>query len=417
MANGFSKEEIVMFNQSVELLDNYLVFSKLISDINEKPEIMERANDTIWFPIQYLMTSYSGVDMTSNFKDVTQLSVPITLNTQKSVPFKMTAKNQRDPLQVKKMVKAGIQRLANDIDTSIYTHVKYNSGVTIKSTSAMQGFQDVAAVDTKLNSLGFTVGARRMLLSSVDYNAAAQELAERSTVTGIVEEAYKKAYIKNIAGIDLYKQNSLVSLAASGASSVTVNGAGQSLIPKATSTAATGETSNYNNNFMNLTVSVGGGALAAGDRFTIANVFALNLVNYENTAALQTFTVAEVVSPTVMKITPAIIVNDGINPSTAQYANCSAAPANGAAITLLNTATKPINPFFVEDAIKLVVGRYDLDDSGWISIEEESANGVPVRFSKANDVNTFEQKYRLDILFQPSILLPQGVGVSLFNQV
>lgn len=416
MANGFLKEEIVMFNDLIEMLDNNLIFAKALQQVNEKPQMMERADDTIYYPLQYLLNSYDGTDMTSNFKDVTQLSVPVTLGTEKSVPFKLSAKNRRDATQLKNLMKGAIQRLSNDIDSAVYLQARYNSGTTYVSASAMTGFQDVANIGALLLNKGYGYGDRKLLLSSTDYRSAAADLASRSTVNGIVQTAYEKALIARVAGFDVMEQSGQKFLPAATASFVTVNGAGQYLIPAAESVAATGQKSPKNNNFMTLNVNVGAGAFQAGDRFTIAGVNALNQVDYADTGELQTFTVTQVNVGSVV-ITPAIIVDDATNPSTKQYQNCSAVPADGAAITLLNIANAPYNPFFVDGAIKLVVGRYEFENDGWVTMEVESQFGIPVRFSKQADIDDINTKYRFDILFQPSVICPEACGIALFNQV
>ena len=75
MANDFNKEERVAFEQILEGFQDAEVMSKNVSKYSTDQTTMERANDTIWRPMPYVMPSYDGQDQTANFKDKTQLSV------------------------------------------------------------------------------------------------------------------------------------------------------------------------------------------------------------------------------------------------------------------------------------------------------------------------------------------------------
>ena len=99
MANDFNKEERVAFEQILEGFQDAEVMSKNVSKYNTDQTSMERSNDTIWRPQPYIMNSFDGQDQSSNFNDKTQLSVPASINIEKSVPWIMTATEMRDALQ------------------------------------------------------------------------------------------------------------------------------------------------------------------------------------------------------------------------------------------------------------------------------------------------------------------------------
>jgi hypothetical protein len=83
MANSFSKEERVAFENILEGFNDALVMSSIVSKYNTNGTEMERSSDTIWRPMPYIAQSYDGSDATSNFGDNTQLSVPATIGYQK----------------------------------------------------------------------------------------------------------------------------------------------------------------------------------------------------------------------------------------------------------------------------------------------------------------------------------------------
>ena len=119
MANSFSKEERVAFEDILEGFQDALVLSKNVAVYRTDQTMMERTNNVIWRPQPYIATSYSGTDMSSNFDDFTQLSVPATIGFSRSVPWVMTATELRDSLQEGRLGDAAKQKLASDINVAI----------------------------------------------------------------------------------------------------------------------------------------------------------------------------------------------------------------------------------------------------------------------------------------------------------
>ncbi|MDQ9124784.1 P22 phage major capsid protein family protein, partial [Acinetobacter baumannii] len=103
-----------------------------------------------------------------------------------------------------------------------------------------------------------------------------------------------------------------------------------------------------------ITVAVTGGALKEGDAFTITGVESVHQITKQATGQLKTFRIVKVNSPTSVVISPPIISAQGGSEAEKQYQNVSATPANGAVITMLNTATAFANPFWHRDAIELI---------------------------------------------------------------
>ena len=97
MANAFNKEERVAFEDILEGFNDALVLSNSVSIYNTDQTMMERTSNTIQRPMPYISRSYSGTDMSSNFGDYTQLSVPATIGFSKSVPWKLSATDQTHP--------------------------------------------------------------------------------------------------------------------------------------------------------------------------------------------------------------------------------------------------------------------------------------------------------------------------------
>lgn len=421
MANSFSKEERVAFEDILEGFQDALVLSRNVSVYNTDSEMMERANDTIWRPQPYIAQSFSGTDMTSNFKDFTQLAVPATLGYSKSVPWTLTAKELRDALQEGRLGDAAKQKLASDINVALMTVAAQQGTLVVKRTSAASGFDDVAQADALMNEQGVQAFDRYLALSTRDYNGMASNLAARQTLTGKPLTAYDKAYVGMVAGFETYKLDYATRLTAAAGTTVTVNGANQYYTPKATSTAATGETSNVDNRYQNLTIAVSSGTVKVGDCFTIAGVNALHHITKEDTGQLKTFRITGIVSGSggsgVVTISPPIISAGGSTDAELEYKNVSATPANGAAITFLNTAAANVNPFWQKDALEILPGRYAVPtDAGTAVMRASTDQGIELVMQKFYDINTMKTKYRLDTLFGVVNKQPEMSGIILFSQ-
>lgn len=421
MANAFNKEERVAFENIIEGFQDALVLSRNCSVYSTNSTEMERSGDTIWRPQPYIAQSFTGTDMTANFKDYIQLSVPATLGFSKAVPWTMTAKELRDALQEQRLGDAAKQKLASDINVALMNVAANQGTLVVKRTVAATGFDDIALADAIMNEQGVQAFDRYCALSSRDYNNMASNLAGRGTMQGKPVTAYEKAYVGNIAGFETFKLDYANRLTAAAGVTVTVNGANQYYTPKATSTAGTGEVSNVDNRYQNLTIAVTSGTVKVGDCFTIAGVNAAHHITKQDTGQLKTFRVTAIVSggggSGVVQISPPIISGTGGTDAELEYQNVTAAPANGAAITWLNTVAANVNPFWQKDALEILPGRYAVpEDAGTAVMRATTDQGIEVVFQKFYDINTMKTKYRLDTLFGVVNKQPEMSGIILFSQ-
>ncbi|EPP8578068.1 P22 phage major capsid protein family protein [Acinetobacter baumannii] len=417
MSNNFSKEERVAFEDLLEGFQDELVLSKLVNKYRMSDVEAERSNNTIWRPMPYIATSYDGMDQTGNFKDKTQLSVPATIGYKKSSPWILDAQELRDQLQENRLGDAAKQKLASDINVAVTKVASLQGTLVVKRTGAATGFDDVALADAIMNEQGIPMNDRRIALATRDYNSMAGDLAKRQNVVGKVQTAYDRAYIGDVAGFDAFKLDYSERLGAATATGVTIGAANQFYVPKATSTAATGEVGNVDNRYQTITVAVTGGALKEGDAFTITGVESVHQITKQATGQLKTFRVVKVNSPTSVVISPPIISAQGGSEAEKQYQNVSATPANGAVITMLNTATAFANPFWHRDAIELIPARYAVPtNAGAAVLRATTDQGIELVFQKQYDINTMKTKYRLDTMFGVVMVNPEMAGIELFNQ-
>lgn len=421
MANAFNKEERVAFENILEGFQDALVLSRNVAVYPTNGTEMERAADTIWRPQPYVAQSFSGTDMTSNFKDYAQLAVPATLGFSKSVPWTLTAKELRDALQESRLGDAAKQKLASDINVAIMNVAANQGSLVVKRTSAATGFDDVALMDAIMNEQGVQAFDRYAAFSSRDYNNMASNLAGRGTMAGKPVTAYEKAYVGNVSGFETFKLDYANRLVAAAGVTVTINGANQYYTPKAISTAGTGEVSNVDNRFQTITIGVVSGLVKVGDAFTIAGVNAVHHITKQDTGQLKTFRVNAIITggggAGTIQITPPIISGTGATDAELEYQNVTAVPANGAALTFLNTVSASINPFWQKDALEILPGRYAVpEDAGTAVMRASTDQGIELVMQKFYDINTMKTKYRLDTLFGVVNKQPEMSGIILFSQ-
>lgn len=430
-ATAFNKQETVFFDQLLAGFDDLLVVGRNVSVFNADPVLLERSQGTaFWRPVPYVSVSVdgaAGTDISASFTDVTQLAVPIGLGYDKSVPWQMTSNDLNDPQQRDRKLKSAMQRLATDINVACANVACQQGTLVVKRTAAASGFDDLAAADALMVEQGLVGDSSRRvaILHARDYNNMASGLAKPATsANSKVNTAYEKAYVGTVAGFETFKSDYTWRLTAAAGVTVTVNGANQYYTPKATSTATTGEVQNVDNRYQNLPITVSSGTVKVGDRFMIAGVNAVHHVSKADTGQLKTFTVTGIVTggggTGTIQISPPIISGGGGTQAELEYKNVTATPANGAAITWLNTVSGNVAPFFDERAIELLPGRNGIDEdlaaAGAGYMRGTTELGVDVVLYKFFDINKKVYKYRCDTRFGVGMTNPEMAGVALFSQ-
>lgn len=421
MANDFSKEERVAFEDVMEGFQDALVLSRNVAIYNSDQTMMERTGDVIWRPQPYIAQSFDGQDQTANYQNMTQLSVPATIGYEKSSPWIMTATELRDAIQEKRLGEAARQKLASDINVAVMNVAASYGSLVVKRTVAATGYDDVAQCEAIMNEQGVQAFNRYLALSTRDYNGMASNLASRGTMTGKPTTAYEKSYVGTVASFETFKLDYANRIAAAaGGGGITMDtrtSAAQYYTPVATRVATTGERSNVDNRFQTITVS-STTSVAAGDCFTVAAVDAVHHVTKGDTGQLKTFRVVSVDSATTMTITPPMITGQGGTDAELQYKNCVVnTEASNSAIVFLNTVAASVNPFWHKDAIELLPGRYAVPEGSGAAVMRASTDqGIEIVFQKQYNIDTMKTKFRLDVRFGAVNKQPEMSGLMLFSQ-
>jgi hypothetical protein len=245
--------------------------------------------------------------------------------------------------------------------------------------------------------------------------------ASRSFGNEVTDSAYRRSYVGRVASFETFKLDyANRKAAAAGGAGLTVStlvGAANYYVPKATSVAATGESANVDNRYQTITIS-STTSVAAGDSFTIANVFAAHKITKASTGVLKSFRVISVPSSTTLVISPPIISNQGGSDAEAQYQNVVISATSGtAAIVFLNTVAGAMNPFWQKDSLEILPGRFAVPtDAGAAVMRAATDQGIELVMTKQYDINTMKTKYRLDTLYGVVNKQPEMSGIIMFSQ-
>lgn len=419
MATSFTKQEQVMFDKVIEGFDDLLVIAKgaeLYDPLTAQEAV--NARDKFWIPAPMIGASYDGFDQTANFDGLTQLNVPASVGYHKSVPKVLSSKNLRNTYAMDQFGKAAKQKLASDVNAALFNTAALYGSVVSKRTGSPTGYDDVADLDTRMTRIGVPLDGRKAFYSPSAMNAMAGNLASRSEDTARSRNAYEQALIRHdVAGFEVFKNDQEIRLAAAAGGATTVNGANQRTIPAATITSA-GLEENKDNRYTDLVVtSANYAGIKIGDAFTIDGVNELHLISKQNTGQLKTFRVVDKPAANTIRIWPAIIDAAEGTIGSKEYANVSATPASGAALTWLNTATAALNPFFRMESLILIPGSFTVDaDDGWQVMRATTDVGIGITYTRQGNINDLSCKARWDIDFGTALLNPEMAGVQLFNQ-
>jgi len=423
MANAFSKEEIVAFENILEGFNDALILSKNINVYNTNGVTMERARDTIWRPQPYIAQSFSrtvGTTIASNISTMTQLSVPSTLGFSQCSAWQMDALELRDALQEGRLGDAAKQKLASDINLSVMDLAAAQGTLVVPVATPAGDYDDIALCDSIMNEQGVMAEDRYLALSSRDYNGMAGNLAvaTRSFTGNKSANAYERSYVGPVAGFETYKLDYANRCAANSASrTIATNGAQVRYVPQATTNSVAGVL-NVDNRYQTVTVSSTTGVLA-GDSFTIDGIEAVHHITKRSTGELKTFRVISIDSGTTMTISPPIIgANSSPTDAEQQYQNVYVASTSATApINFLNIAASNINPFWRKDSIELLPGRYAVPDGAGVDVMRASTDqGIELVMTKKFDPLTFQTLYTLDTLYGVVMTNPEMAGILLFNQ-
>jgi len=338
---------------------------------------------------------------TASNQDVVEGKVSLTVDKQKGVDFSFTSKeltlNIKDLSE--RVIRPAMIQLANQVDRdlmALYSTVPNwvgTPGQTINS------FADFAKGPERLDELAVPQDRVAALSPADNWGLVGSQTA--LYIQGAANEAYRKGNLGMIAGVDTFmSQNVPTHTVGPLGGTPLVNGAGQ------TSAYTEVKDTNTQNLVTDGWTAAAAARLKAGDIITIAGVNAVNPVTKADLGFLRQFVVNADVSSdatgnATLSISPAIITSGA-------FQNCSAAPADNAAITVLGTASTSYrqNLVFHKNAFALAMVPL-VAPPGAVDVARESLNGVSVRVIPYYTGSTDTSAWRLDILYGVKAIDPR----------
>lgn len=409
MANDLAVDLELMFEEFVEGYDTACVISQEADTSYPDPTTMQRAGDTFYKKQNYHCDVVTGLDVSAAAKtDVIERFVPTTFRSPDNVVYQLDAKEMRDPQHRTKMGQAAAKRLSAEIDKNLYSKVGAEAAIVDAHTGAFS-WTDGSDVEATMLSRGIGAGRdRKIFLNPFDYKDVAQDLGNKAYIGDWSKSAYERSQIPDIAGFRSFRTDNVYNQAAIGTvSGTTVNGNQSHTV-----TAMTGDIPTDNRRMVLNVAGANIANIAVGDSFTIAGVNAVHQIDKSDTGELMTFRVISIAGGGAnLTITPAII-------ATGPYQNVSAQAADTAALTFLNTATKPVNIFWAQGAVTLDFGNLAFPEGeGAQVMRATTKQGVPLimsySFSHLEGITTA----RFTTLYATTVLDPEQCGIILANQV
>jgi hypothetical protein len=231
-------------------------------------------------------------------------------------------------------------------------------------------------------------------------------LGNRAYLGDRSKDAYERSKVPDIANFSTFRPDNLYNMAAIG----TVTGTTVSANTSHTVTAMTGDLPTDNRYGALVVAGANIANTKRGDSFTIANVNAVHNIDKSDTGQPMTFRVISGQGTANLVITPKII-------TTGPYQNVTAQAAAGAAITFLNTVTKPVNVFWQQGAVTLDYGRLAFPSgTGAQVMTATTKNGVPLVMVAQINAQTGKLFVRNTTLYAVTVLDPEKTGVIIANQ-
>jgi hypothetical protein len=407
MPNSLTRDLEIMFENLVEGFDAACVVSREVETSYPNSTAMQRSSDIFYRPQNYHANIVTGVDISGQpDTDIIQRQVPTVFRTPDNVRYTLNMLENRDPLHMERMGKAAALQLAAQVETNLYNTVASQAAIVVKKVGAFS-WEDGATAEALMISRGIPLGRQRKLfLNPFDHRDVARDLGNRAYIGDLNEDAYTQSKVPAIAAFKTFRTDTQAVLPAVGLVTGTTVSGNQSFTPS----AMTGDLPTDNRR---MTLVVAGANIANiknGDAFTIANVNAVHMVDKSDTGQLMTFRVISGAGTGNLVITPAII-------PAGPYRNVTTQAAAGAAITFLNTVSRPVNAFFADGAVTLDYGDVRWEDSAGLKVmRARTKQGVPIAMGYGQELMPGALRIRCVTRYATTVLDPEQVGIIIANQ-
>lgn len=394
MSNAFATPKVYA-NVGLALLKNELVMAKLCDSESVNAEFKPGVGTTVYVKRPPEFTIRDGA--TASAQDVIEGEVAVLCDKQKGVDVAFTgyeATTNVDQLLKSKVIKAAMTQIASQIDGDLIDTVKYFNNWVGTPGTTIDSPADFFLAPQRLDEAAVPTSDRNAILSPADaYGIAGNLLASAAMNGSIATAALERVKIPVLGNTTPYMTQTVPSLT-TGTRATTgtlVNGATQNVTYASARTTYT----------QSLICDGAGNAktIKAGEKFTIAGVYAVNPRNKTTYTYLKQFTVMSDATSdgsgnVNLTISPPII-------SSGAFQNVSAAPADNAALTHLGALSTSfmLNAAFHKSAVKLVSVKPPMPFTGESDYATDPATGLSVRYWRYSDGGTDVHNHRWDVYY------------------
>ena len=397
MANAFATPKVYA-NVGLAFLKNELVMAKLCDSEAVNAEFKPGVGTTVYVKRPPEFAIRDGASNSGQMQDVVEGEVAVTCDKQKGVDVQFTgykATTNVDQLLKSKVIKAAMTQIASQIDGDLIDNVKYFSNWVGTPGNLIDSPADFFLAPQRLDEMAVPMSDRNAVLTPADGYAMAGSLLANAALAGdTARNALQKAKIPMLGNVDSYITQTIPSITmgsrtASGAT--LINGASQNV------TYASSRTT-YTQSLV-CDGATASKTVKAGEKITIAGVYAVNPRTKATLTYLKQFTVtADATSDgsgnLTLTISPPIITSGA-------FQTVSAAPADNAAVTYLGTASTSynFNAAFHKSAIKLVSVRPPMPFTGEADYATDPDTGLSVRYWRYSDGSADTHVHRWDVYY------------------
>jgi hypothetical protein len=320
-----------------------------------------------------------------NLQDLNDKTVPLQINNQFGVDLGMTSADYAlsiDEIR-SRYIEPRMTDLAAAIEGSVMANVIPGIPGIVGDGGALDDFSTVLQATERLNNNLAPISPRTFMTTNSAQRQAADAFKTYFNSQKQVADQYEDGVMGRMGGFDWYSSSLMPTHTRGTANGAyTVNGAGQ-----------TGTS---------LVVAAGTGTLTVGDVITIAGVFDVQSQTKAALGYLKQFTVTAAFAggAGTIQISPSIV-------ATGEYQNVSAAPANGAAVTVFGTSgqTWGENVAFARDAFVAAFADLPLPPKK----DAARANFQGISLRTINDFDTVNDMFitRVDVIFGSAVLRPE----------
>lgn len=413
MANQNTKVEQIAWEETCEAFSS---MNTLIANADiYKPNagFAELAGQTIRVPYANQIDSSTGLDVSSSISDVADLTVPISLSKSdiKNGTFSLDVTESNVERRVKDNVLAAVRKISSGFNTDITNAIIDRGALVGAETVALTDYKHFAKADAMLDEVEADKQSQFMYLDPRTKLGVANELGMRQTDNNRDMSAYSMGELPSIGSFRTYGTNSMKAVAGSAVTGLTVDGGSQGSAPIAYNSDG-GYSAGQVDDIRFQTLTVSANTLVNGDCFVIAGLNRVGIDSKVDTQQLMTYRVISGGGTTTPVISPAII-------AAGPYQNVTAAPANGAAITLINTDTIAPTVFTTKDAV-----RFFCSDINWGALEGSAEvietytteYGLTVAMLRQGNALTGKVNYRLSAWGKANVVDSLKCGIILPNQ-